>query len=114
MRLFTTLIIGFAALVALALAVAATAGELAGTGAIRAKDTRAATLLLGEGVYRVTAETVIRDARGARMRLEEIEVPDLAKGGRDPGLGLVMGRYQAVRAQGELILRSLDLASSAE
>ncbi len=88
--------------------------SLTGVAAVRGKNTRTRTVQLGERTFRLNDHSVIRDADGARIRLADLDVPDLGRGGSDLMLGAFIGRYDAVRHGQRLILITLDIQPSAE
>ncbi|MFQ5473465.1 MAG: hypothetical protein ACE5FA_11355 [Dehalococcoidia bacterium] len=89
----------------------ALADELTGLEIVRGKDSRAATVQLGDRVFAVTDDTVIHDAGGARIELADLAVPDFGRGESDPMLGALLAEYTAIQAGDDLVLRSLDVKS---
>ena len=87
---------------------------LSGTASVRGKNTRNMRVQLGERQFKVTSASVIRDGSGSRIKLADLEVPDLGRGGVDLMLSPVVGRYTATRKGHSLILDSLDLELNAK
>lgn len=82
---------------------------LSGSEAVRGKDSRKNTVKLGDRVFRINADTVMRDGSGARIRLRQLDVPDLGRGGVDPMLGVLVAAYTAEQKGSKLILMTLDI-----
>jgi len=109
MRLRIRLAAFFAAL-GILVSSAGLAGELAGFGELDVKDTSASTVVIGSRTYLVTDQSVIRDAKGVRMELDEVPIPHAyEKVNLRP---LVTGRFDAQEVRGRLVLITLDLVDA--
>lgn len=89
-------------------------GEIQGTDIVRGKDTHVRTLLIGEQVYHVTPETVIRSEDGISISLAEVAVPDRSEGQLMPLSSAFNGHFRAVQSGDRFILQLLDLEAIPE
>ena len=87
-------------------------GEVSGEATIRGKDTRRNTIQLGDTTYRLDADSVMRDATGARISLRSLSVPDFGRGDADLMLGSMIARFVASSTGAQPTLIGLDLKSS--
>ncbi|MFT5695098.1 MAG: hypothetical protein ACI9QQ_001073 [Myxococcota bacterium] len=106
-RIFAAATLGFFLVMSSTTAIAQDA--LSGSEAVRGKDTRKNTVKLGDRVFGVNADTVMRDGSGARIRLRQLDVPDLGRGAADPMLGVLVASYTAEQKGSKLILMTLDI-----
>ncbi len=105
--------IGIIALIGVALLLwgtgALASDDIRGMEAVRAKNTRTNTVQLGDRTYELDGDSVIWDLKGNRIKLADLDVPDLGRGGSDPKLGVFVGKYVAEKHGSRFTLVSLRL-----
>jgi len=91
-------------------AVTSASAQSASADLLRAKNTGARTVMIGERVFHVTPQTLIRDEKGDAIRFADLDAPESVEGEAPSDLGAHLVRYEAVERGGLLVLRSLELA----
>ncbi len=100
---------------------AASADELLARGALRGEDwvrgkhTESRTLLIGDAIYHVGSQTVLRDVNGETLSFSGLDtVPELESLRMKPRVASTWARFDATEVAGRLILNWLELSDDHE